>query len=242
MGFFLERVASFFLPPQCYCCGDFLDEGQRGFCPDCLSRVRWIVPPFCTVCGIPFLSPEAENHPCGMCLKKERYFTEARALGHYEGALQEAIRRWKYEGKVHLAPLLGQWMAERFYDHWASSRFDLLLPVPLHLERLRERGFNQALLLVKEISRRTGIPYGKRILRKDRPTSPQAGLSGLKREKEVKGVFSVVAGEEMKDKSILLVDDVYTTGATANECSRVLLVAGAQRVDVLTLARTMMRT
>jgi len=238
MGFFLEKLVHFFLPPQCCCCGDFLEEGQREICPGCLSGVRRIAPPFCTICGNPFLSPETENHPCGACLKKERYFTEARAVGYYEGSLQGAIHRWKYEGKAHLTTLLGQWMAEGLNRYWARSRFNLLIPVPLHVERLRERGFNQALLLVKEISWRTGIPYGKRILRKGRSTSPQVSLSGPEREKEVKGAFSVIEGEKVEAKSILLVDDVYTTGATASECSRVLLTAGAERVDVLTLART----
>ena len=238
MGFFLEKLAHFFLPPQCYCCGDFLEEGQRGICSDCLSGVHWIETPFCTICGTPFLSPETGNHACGACLKKEKYFIEARALGYYEGSLQEAIHRWKYEGKAHLTSLLGQWMAEGLDRYWGVSRFNLLIPVPLHIQRLRERGFNQALLLVKELRRRTGIPYGKRILRKKRPTSPQVSLSGPEREKEVKGAFFVVENEKLKEKSILLVDDVYTTGATANECSKVLLAAGAGSVDVLTLART----
>ena len=238
MSLFLEKLAHFFLPPQCYCCGDFLEEGRRGICPGCLSGVRWIKPPICTICGTPFLSAETQNHACGVCLGKERHFAEARAVGYYGGTLQEAIHRWKYERKAHLTTLLGQWMAEGLERYWDSSRFDLLIPVPLHVQRLRERGFNQSFLLVKEISRRTGIPYGKRILRKSRPTSPQVNLSGPEREKEVRGAFFVGEGGKVKEKSILLVDDVYTTGATASECSRMLLAAGAERVDVLSLART----
>ena len=240
MGFFLEKLAQFLLPPQCYCCGDFLEEGQRGICPDCFSGVRWIKPPFCTVCGIPFPSPETENHPCGACLKKEKYFTAARALGYYEGSLQEAIHRWKYEGKTHLTSLLGYWMLEGLDRYWGKDRFDLLIPVPLHIQRLRQRGFNQALLLVKELSRRTGVPYAKRILRKKRATNPQVTLSRREREKEVRGAFVIAEKKKLEGKAILLVDDVYTTGATANECSRVLRAAGAESVDILTLARTVM--
>jgi ComF family protein len=101
---------------------------------------------------------------------------------------------------------------------------------------LRERGFNQAVLLVRELSRQTGIPFRKRILRKRKPTVPQVSLSGAEREKAVRGSFHVVGREELEGKSILLVDDVYTTGATVNECSKVLLAGGAKRVDVLTLA------
>ena len=127
-------------------------------------------------------------------------------------------------------------MAEGFHRYWDSRSFDLLIPVPLHLKRLRERGFNQALLLVKELSRRTRIPYSKRLLQKRIPTTPQVNLSGGEREKRVRGSFHVQRDEEIKGKSILLVDDVYTTGATVNECSKVLLMAEAERVDVLTLA------
>lgn len=163
----------------------------------------------------------------------------ARALGAYEDSLQEAIHRWKYEGKIHLTPFFGKWMAEGLNRYWGPDLFDLLIPVPLHPKRLRERGFNQALLLVKEVSRRTGIPYRKRVLRKVRPTIPQVNLSGAEREKAVRGSFHIVGKEEVEGKSILLVDDVYTTGATVNECSKVLLAAGAERVDVLTLAHAL---
>jgi ComF family protein len=101
---------------------------------------------------------------------------------------------------------------------------------------LRERGFNQALVLVKELSRRTGIPYRKTTLQKKKPTVPQVNLSGAERGKGLRGAFHVIGKEELVGKSALLVDDVYTTGATVNECSRVLRRGGAKRVDVLTLA------
>jgi ComF family protein len=167
---------------------------------------------------------------------KRKYFTMARALGYYEGSLQEAIHQWKYEGKTSFNPIFGEWMAEGLNRYWDPGLFDLLIPIPLHRERLRERGFNQALLLAKELNRRTGIPYRKRVLRKKRPTIPQVNLSGAEREKGVRGSFHVIEREELEGKSVLLVDDVYTTGATVNECSKVLLAGGAARVDVLTLA------
>jgi ComF family protein len=160
----------------------------------------------------------------------------ARALGAYVGSLREAIHRWKYEGKTSLTPLFAEWMAAGLKHYWESDSIDLLLPVPLHTQRLRERGFNQALLLVKELSHRIGIPYEKTILQKKRPTIPQVNLSGAEREKGVRGAFDVIGKEELERKSVLLVDDVYTTGATVNECSKVLLRGGAERVGVLTLA------
>jgi len=236
MGFFIEKLIQFFLPPQCHCCGKFLEEGEEGICSDCLSEIRWIEPPFCSVCGTPFASKVVENHPCSACAGGRRYFEIARALGYYKGPLQEAIHRWKYQGRTYLSPVFGKWMARGFQRYWEPTSLDLLIPVPLHRKRLRERGFNQSLLLVQELSRRTGIPYYKRVLLKKRHTFPQVSLSGVEREKGVRGAFHVTGKEELEGKSILLVDDVYTTGATVNECSKVLMEAGAERVDVLTLA------
>jgi ComF family protein len=235
MGF-RSTLFQFFLPPQCPCCEKFLEEGQQGFCSNCLSEIRWIEPPFCSICGIPFISKEVENHPCGACVTHRKYFTMARALGAYEGSLQEAIHRWKYEGKTYLTPFFVEWMVERLKDYWGRDSLGLLIPVPLHPQRLRERGFNQALLLVKELSRRTGIPYRKTILQKKKATLPQVNLSGAEREKGLKGAFQVIGKKELEGKSILLIDDVYTTGATVNECSKVLRRGGVKRVDVLTLA------
>ena len=232
----IERCLQFLLPPQCQCCEKFLEEGQQGICPDCLSKIRWIEPPLCTLCGVPFLSSEVENHPCGACLTRGKYFTMARAVGYYEGPLREAIHRWKYEEKSYLTLFFGEKLAEGFCRYWDPQSFDLIIPVPLHSKRLRERGFNQALLLVKELSRRTQIPYSKRLLQKRILTPPQVNLSGGEREKGVRGSFHIQRDEEIEGKSILLVDDVYTTGATVNECSKVLLKAGAERVDVLTIA------
>jgi competence protein ComFC len=114
-----------------------------------------------------------------------------------------------------------------------------MVPVPLHIRRLRERGFNQALLLVKELSKRAGIPYQERVLRKIKDTPVQSTLKKRERSKNLKGAFQVQDQESIKGKAVVLVDDVYTTGATVNECSRALLAAGAKQVAVLTVARAL---
>lgn len=235
---FAEGILQFFLPKQCPCCDRFLNEDEKGICENCLSGIRWIEPPFCTICGIPFLSRDVENHPCSECISKKRYFTMARAIGLYEGTLRKAIHQWKYEGKDSLTPFFVKWIEEGFSRYWPHPLFDLLIPVPLHKSRLRHRGFNQALLLVKQLSKLTGIPYGKKVLIKNIPSIPQVDLSVVQREKGVKGSFEIGRKEDVKGKRILLIDDVYTTGATVNECSKVLILAGAESVDVLTLAHT----
>jgi len=239
---FLEPISQFLLPPQCPCCEKFLEEGKKGLCGECLSEIHWIDPPFCSVCGSPFPSGVGESHPCGDCLTKTRHYETARALGYYVGPLQKMIHRWKYQGKTSLTGPLGEWMATGSHRHWDPALFDLLVPVPLHSRRLRERGFNQALLLVKELSRRTGIPYRKRLLQKRDSTPPQVNLSGADREKAVRNAFQYIGPENLEGKTLLLVDDVYTTGATVNECSRVLLASGAERVHVLTLAHAVKRS
>ena len=164
-----STLFQFFLPPQCPCCERFSEEGKQGFCSNCLSQIRWIEPPFCSICGIPFISREVETHPCGACVTHRKYFTIARALGAFEGSLQEAIHRWKYQGKTYLTPFFASWMAEGLNRYWEPGSLDLLIPVPLHTRRLRERGFNQALLLAKDLSRRTGMPYRKTILKRRNP-------------------------------------------------------------------------
>jgi ComF family protein len=241
MRLFSEKLFQFFLPSQCLCCGKFLGVKPQGICSDCFREIHWIDPPFCTVCGVPFVSKETGNHPCGACRSKSRYFTIARALGYYEGPLQEAIHRWKYQGKISLTPLFGNWMAQGVKRFWSLHSFDLLIPVPLHIGRLRERGFNQAVLLARDLSWRTGIPLEKRLLRKLKPTVPQVSLSGVEREKGIRGVFQIVDRNSLDGKSVLLVDDVYTTGATVNECAKVLLAAGAKQIDVLTLSHAVQK-
>jgi ComF family protein len=238
---FFKTLLQFFLPPQCYCCETFLPEGQQGLCSSCLSGVHWIEPPFCTRCGIPFISQRDKCHLCGICSERDRYFTMSRALGYYEGPLREAIQRWKYQGKIYFSPLFGAWLARGFFQYWESNLFDLMIPVPLHPRRLRERGFNQALLLTRELSRRTGIAHRNQVLEKKRTTVPQVSLTGIEREKGVRGAFHLADEAEVEGKGILLIDDVYTTGATVNECARILLAGGARRVDVLTLAHAVLR-
>jgi len=158
-------------------------------------------------------------------------------LGLYDGPIREAIHALKYEGKSFLAkPLVG--LLNRAYPFMDYGSYDLLVPVPLHPKRLRERGFNQALVLARAIGRREGVPCTGFVLRKTRPSAPQIHLSPEERQKNVKGSFAVADPAKVRGKRVLLIDDVMTTGSTVNECARELSKAGAARVDVFTMART----
>ena len=235
---FFNAFLDFFFPPRCLICEkDIINAQSQGICEPCLSSIRYISSPVCLKCGIPFNSVMGSDHLCGTCLTSKVYFTKARAVGVYEGVLQEAIHRLKYNKKTLLAKPLGALMMGSHLGSIDFKSYDFLIPVPLHFKRLRERGFNQALFLARYIGKRYGIPIDYMSLKRIKWESPQINLSKEERERNVKGVFSLSNESGFRDKSILLVDDVYTSGATVNECARVLTKAETFRVDVLTLCR-----
>jgi ComF family protein len=184
-----------------------------------------------------FESLADSDHLCSDCLSAEPYFTRARAICHYEGLMMEAISRFKYGGVTQLAKPLGTFLAEYQDPELSFSGIDLLIPVPLHPRRLRERGFNQSLLLARFFKKKHSIPLDFTSLQRFRLTQPQTQLSASERRKNVRGAFRVTNAEAVEEKRILLIDDVFTTGATVRECAKVLVEAGAKQVDVLTLAR-----
>jgi ComF family protein len=153
-------------------------------------------------------------------------------------ALVQVLHRYKYGRECSLAPVLSRVLLAA---PPLAAAHDLIIPVPLHRERLRWRGFNQAVLLARPLARARGIPLDVDALCRHRPTQPQAGLAAVARRPNMRGAFSVRRREAVAGRSILLVDDVYTTGATVNECARVLRGAGARRVDVLVLARAILQ-
>jgi len=172
----------------------------------------------------------------------------ARAAGVYEGTLMKTIQRLKYKGKIQLARPLGMLLFFSFIKYWNNkNRIDLIVPVPLHIKRFRKRGFNQAYLLIREWfsyadAFNIELSYSKierNALIKNKQTKPQTGLDRKQRRANIKNAFSIGNASKISGESILLIDDVYTTGATADECAKVLIKEGAKSVDVLTLARGM---
>ena len=233
----IKGLIDLIFPPICAFCDTPLGEDDRaGICPVCLGNIRFISPPICPKCGLPFPMEMGEDHLCGQCLGRQWHFGSARALGLYEGPIREAIHLLKYHGKSFLAnPLIG--LLDRGYPFIDYGSYDLLVPVPLHPKRLRERGFNQALMLGRSIGGREGVSCGGFVLKKARWSHPQIDLSPKEREKNVKGSFAVADPAVIRGKRVLLIDDVMTTGSTVNECAGELLKAGAGEVDVFTLAR-----
>lgn len=234
-------------PSSCYGCGCATDRPT--FCAPCHARIALPQPPLCTICGTPFRTRGGPDHPCGRCLSRPPHFGRARACALYDardtgnnnaspantGAdpLKSVLQRYKYNRDVSLAPLLAALLVER--APLAPAAYDVIIPVPLHLSRLRWRGFNQAQLLVRPLAGICAIdPYS---VARVRPTRPQVDLPEAERRANVAGAFQVTRPERVAGRRILLVDDVFTTGATADECSHALRRAGARSVDVLVLAR-----
>lgn len=235
---FLDSLADFFFPPQCLLCRGFILTYKHGhFCIDCLEKFSFSNGPMCLKCGILFKSQNGGNHLCGRCIAWKTSFDRARALGTYEGVLRKAIHSFKYDKESMLANPLGKLLSEYGSRLLNKEEYNLIIPVPLHPQRLRQRGFNQSLMLAKKISEAWQVKVCAECLKRIKWTIPQTMLPVNERQRNVKGAFSC-SDSAVRGKKVLLVDDVYTSGSTVNECANVLKKHGVLQVDVLILART----
>lgn len=216
-------------------------QGEEQFCQSCVQFVKLITSPLCVRCGTPFPTLHGPDHECGDCHKTPPPFRRARAWAYYQYGeiplqpLSEAIQQFKYHRNLSVGKLLAHLASTHF--PFAEEPYDVVIPVPLHLERLRWRGFNQSLLLSRSIGRIHRMRVDPFLLERSRPTAPQTQLRESERRENVKGAFTVTDPERIQERQVLLVDDVYTSGATVAECTEALMRAGAQAVDVFTLAR-----
>lgn len=238
-GDVLSALAALCFPPLCLTCGNLLlnEPPDSPFCGHCFHLINRTTEPLCTRCGAPFAAAGARSHPCGDCTAHPPAYSRARTVGAFTGPLLEAIHLFKYRKHMPAGDLLGAMMARLTYDSLSIGDFDRIIPVPLHPEKLKERGFNQSLVLARQIGRRFAIPVDVARLKKISPGHPQVGLGRDERRRNVRGTFAVPGGTTLKGLNVLLVDDVYTTGSTARECSRVLVKSGVREVAVLALAR-----
>lgn len=235
-----QAAVLFVYPPTCAGCSNPLDsERSEAFCPTCLLTLELISEPYCPRCGIPYSTASQTPHLCGGCLGGVHLFDRARATGFYRGLLREIIHRFKYGGQTFLARPLAKILAASGKELTRLHHIDLIVPVPLHSKRLRQRGFNQASLLARRLGSALNIPVDYSSLRRTRWTEPQTGLSRRQRAVNVKGAFALTRPEKIEAKTVLLLDDVLTTGETVNQCVGVLKKdGGAREVVVLTVART----
>lgn len=209
------------------------------FCGQCRNRWTAVVSPLCSCCGLAFTGRQGPDHLCGRCLERPLGFGRARAVGIYDQTLKAAIVQLKFNGKVTLAQPLGDLLYEAFRRFWPPAGIDLIAPVPLHDRRLRQRGFNQAYLLMRRWRLPAQTELVRDLLVRTRDTAPQSGMSRQQRRRNIHKAFAVNRPGQGRGRKVLLVDDVLTTGATADACARALIRDGAAGVDVLTLARAL---
>jgi ComF family protein len=194
--------------------------------------------PLCPLCGVPF-SGAGDDHPCSSCLKSPPHFHAARAALVHEGPGRDLVHALKYSGRTHLRRPLALLIVEQLTGFVAAHRPDLIVPVPLHVRRLRSRGYNQALLVGELLAREWRIPLRRQALKRLRWTEPQIRLAAELRRENVRNAFGVPDAAQVSGKRVLLVDDVFTTGSTVDEGSRVLVKAGAEQVLVVTATRAL---
>ncbi len=235
MNFFFASCKDLIFPAHCLECERQLPTWKLPlFCVDCLARVPFVRSPYCTCCGLPFQS--GHDHLCGQCIARSYSFKLARAALHYNDPVVSLISNLKFKGKLtSLSTLVTLAISSSGFRDLSEP--DIIIPVPLHAQRLRNRGFNQAATIAHAIFKKKKRKIAPTLLVRDRATIAQTGLNGKERRKNLFGAFSVKQPKMVKGKRILLVDDVFTTGSTVNECAKTLMKCDAEQVEIFTLSR-----
>jgi ComF family protein len=235
---FWTGLLNFLLPPRCLCCQKIVGETD-GLCQDCFQKLNFIAQPYCQRCGRPFTGTASANTTllCPNCLKeKHAPLDRCRSALVYDDFSKIPILALKFEDHTENARIFARFLKNAGRDILRDSP-DMIMPVPLHFGRLLHRRYNQSALIARAFGRLTDIPFDAGTLTKIRATKPQVSCSGAQRRHNVKGAFAVKNPQTIKGKRIVLIDDVLTTGATLNECAKVLKAAGAASVEALTVAR-----
>lgn len=229
-----KQFLNLLIPLRCAKCGLILDSNQ-GLCANCWPLIPFITKPYCACCGLPFDFEIEDGALCGVCNHTRPPYKSARSVFVYAPESKGLILKFKHTDSIHSAPLFAEWMARLVH----SLEEPLCIPVPLHWTRLFMRTYNQAGLLAQEIAKRNGWTYAPSLLIRKRRTPSQGHLTKEQRAKNIEHAFAVPERKKMEllDKTIVLVDDVFTTGVTLMACSKTLLKAGAREVHAVTLGR-----
>ena len=226
----IDGALDLIYPPFCLVCGQ---AGKNYLCAKCIEKIDIIKPPFCRKCGTP-----CESYYCSDCRLQEFVFECACSAGIYDGVLSEAIHAFKYKGYGVMADPLAELMARCFPTTYLAGKTDLVMPIPIHSSRMVERGFNQATELTRRFCKMVSLPAEYDVLYKHKKTRHQVELSQELRAINLAGAFRVRHAEKIRGKRVLLIDDVFTTGATLDEAARTLHDAGAKSVSGYMLARS----
>lgn len=237
----IDALVSVLFPAPCRICGDVLTNARLlPICGECLAALSPLKGPWCAICGRPFaslLASDSGTPLCFACRKGVYGFDHARSYATYSDEMASAIGLLKYEKLTSL----GNWFAGRLQERIKSEPeifvADVVVPVPLHAARLRERGYNQAELIARPLAKKLGLPLRAYLLVRTKPRPPRLLLSRRERWESVRGAYELRRGAKVDNLRVLLIDDVCTTGATLDSCARALRRAGAKSVTGLTVAR-----
>jgi ComF family protein len=239
----ISGLLNIVFPPRCAVCSDYT-TGRKScninwLCDKCIEDVNFISSPLCSICGIPFpKGSRGEDHPCGNCIENPPPFDKAISVFVYDGSIIKAIYSFKYGDKSYLFRAFGELLAEKVKNYIDYHNHNpLIVPVPLCNKRLRHRGYNQSALLAGYLAKKLNLVIDYDSLIRIRDTVPQVDLKKEERRKNLINAFTVNNPNKIKNREIILVDDVYTTGSTLKECSKTLKKAGALKVDCVTIAR-----
>ena len=224
-------------PRRCVGCGAPVGEPSGHVCWECLSQWAIIRPPFCSICGDPVDGMVAHSYVCGWCVKTRPSFDLARSAARYRGPLKDLVHKLKYSGSTFIERDLAPLLQACAQAHFPCAEIDAVTFVPLHPTRERERTYNQSHLLAKGLAHGLLKPVAARCLIRTRPTATQTDLTAHERMMNMQGAFAAREPAWLEGRTLLLVDDVMTTGATVNECAKALKGGGAARVFVATVAR-----
>ena len=232
----LRALVSLFYPPLCAVCSVPVDHSAY-LCAECSEKAPRIKPPFCATCSEPFPGAITETFSCANCAHRVLHFTAAVAVYRSRGVVRKIIHDFKYGHQLHLRYLVAGWLVQTLDDpRLHGRRFDMIVPVPLHPARKRERGFNQAELLAEALSAHAGLPL-RNALERIRYTTTQTAFDRSERMENLHNAFRLRKKVDVRRLRVLLIDDVLTTGSTLSECARVLKAAGAISVHAATAAR-----
>jgi ComF family protein len=234
-------LLALFYPNICQICREQKATAKEGYvCAGCWSKkdgVKFIVDPYCRCCGLPFEGEISVSFECSNCRDEQFHFRFARAAVRLSGLVQDVIHRYKYNEATWFEPFLTDLLVRQAAPALAREKWDWIVPVPLHWRKLHSRSFNQSLRLARGLSKATGIPVKSGLLRRTESTRTQTALTRAQRAENVKRAFRFQGRNRLEHDKIVLVDDVLTTGATANACAKLLIGNGASVVDVWTVAR-----
>ncbi len=232
----LHALLSLFYPATCVVCSENIERSQY-LCDTCRSRAPRIVAPFCAKCSEPFPGAITQTFNCANCENRTLHFDCAVAAYRSRGIVRRLVHQFKYSGQRYLRFPIAEWLGETMRDpRLDGRRFDVIVPVPLHPARERERGFNQATLLAERLGDSTGVSLYP-ALERIRYTTTQTVHDRAERIENLRGAFRLRKNRDVRDLRVLLIDDVLTTGSTLSECARVLKAAGAVSVHAATAAR-----